>query len=84
LKSEEFFDIGRTMDEAKFAVIYRSWRHTALEVRRLSSGVWRDRSPYSIPMKLLVRFGAAFLLKYIETWGRKMGYRVEKAMAISK
>jgi len=84
LKHEEFFDIGRTINEARFAVIYRSWRHTLLEVNRLSPGVWRDRSLHSIPLKLLVKFGAAYLLRYIEAWGKSMGYSLEKAMAVSR
>ncbi|MFQ6134290.1 MAG: B12-binding domain-containing radical SAM protein [Nitrososphaerales archaeon] len=83
LKSGEFFNIDEMIDEARFALIYRSWRHTALEISNVPPSVWHNRSILTPPLKMLARVGAYIILRHIEHWGRKRGYLIEKALEVS-
>jgi len=82
LSREEFFDVGREMTEARFALIYRSWRHTVKEAMYFSQSV-KSVPPYLRPvLRFLVSVGPMIILKYIADWGKSMGFDVDKAFNI--
>jgi len=82
LSGEQFFDVGKEMTEARFALLYRCWRHTAKEAMYFSQSV-KSVPPYLRPiLRALVSFGPFIILHYMEKWGRSMGFDVDKAFHI--
>jgi len=83
LKEKDFYSIDDQINEASFAVIYRSWRHTILEIVRSSERVFKTNFIFKKFMQGLCLFGANIILKSIEKWGKRLGFDVEKAKKIN-
>ncbi len=76
LKRDGFYDVRTMLDEARFNVIYRAWRHDALEIRR---NLWRAMKlplPLRLAMLALGRVGARYAQQRLRRWGEAQGYRI--------
>jgi len=84
LKGERFFKLEEMIDESRFAVIYRCWRHIMKEARNASLKVLKARNPLIwVSVWLFMKFGNELVIKAIEKWGEKMGFKVEKTLQIT-
>jgi len=76
LRGQEFYNLDEQVDEARFNVAYRAWRHIVLETER---GLWRmTRLP--LPIRILVvataRLGSRYVLGLMERYARRRGFRI--------
>jgi len=83
LKDKKFYDISKNMTEAQFLVIYRSWRHTVLEVDKMPGHLVRTTPHMKMILRLLTILGSRMILSAIERWGRKLGYDHERALYLT-
>ncbi|HLI46931.1 MAG TPA: radical SAM protein [Geobacterales bacterium] len=79
LRDKDFYSIDEQMSEAAFAVIYRAWRHTIMEISRAARDVFKTNPLFKAFMFGLCMFGANIILRSIEKWGEKQGFDPEKA-----
>lgn len=79
LRGEEFFNIEEQMTEGRFLVLYHSWRHLALEVRRALPYILKDAYNKMVFMPI-AKVGSQLILRYLRAWGKKMGYDPEKPL----
>jgi len=78
LRGEEFYNLDAMIDEARFNVAYRAWRHVVLE---MDQDLWRlTRLP--APVRALIvatgRLGGRFILNIMERYGRRRGFRIRR------
>src|SRR5712692_7153105 len=76
LRGEEFYNIDEMIDESRFNVAYRAWRHVLLEI---DQDLWRlTRLP--APMKALIvvtaRIGGRYILDIMHRYARRKGFRI--------
>jgi radical SAM superfamily enzyme YgiQ (UPF0313 family) len=76
LRGEHFYNLDEAIDEARFNVIYRAWRHILTEI---DTDLWRmTRLPS--PIRALIvsvgRLGGRYVLQHMEKYGRTRGFRV--------
>jgi len=83
LKDKDFFNIEEQVNEGYFAVIYRCWRHTLIEILRASREVFNVNPFFKMFMQVLSFVGANTILRSIEKWGERLGFDVEKAKRVS-
>jgi len=82
LKREGFFNIDDGMDEARFWVIYRSWRHTVLELHTMPPTLMKLNPVLKSIFTMLCWFGSQKILDAIKAWGRAMGYDADKSLRL--
>ena len=78
LRGEEFYNLDEMIDEARFNVAYRAWRHVVLE---MDQDLWRlTRLP--APLRALIvatgRIGGRYILNIMERYGAKRGFRIRR------
>ena len=83
LKNKGFFNIGDGMDEARFWVIYRSWRHTVLELHTMPPTLIKLNPVFKSLFTTLCWFGSKKILDSIKAWGRTMGFDADKSMRLN-
>ncbi|MFQ5997978.1 MAG: B12-binding domain-containing radical SAM protein [Candidatus Bathyarchaeia archaeon] len=83
LRDKEFFDIEGMVNEARFALIYRCWRHSVLEAERFPQILEKISPAMRLFMSQLVKRGSRSILWFIERWGKKLGYDPEKALRVN-
>ena len=76
LRGEGFYNLDEMIDEARFNVMYRAWRHVLTEI---DTDLWRmTRLP--APLRALVvatgRVGGRYILHHMEKYGRQRGFRI--------
>src|SRR3989449_64964 len=76
LRGEEFYNIDEMIDESRFNVAYRAWRHVLLEI---DQDLWQlTRLPP--PTRALVvatgRIGGRYILGIMHRYARRMGFRI--------
>ena len=78
LRGEEFYNIDEMIDEARFNIAYRAWRHEVLE---MDSILWR-LTKLPLPMRAMIvatgRVGGRYILRIMERYGRHRGFRVRR------
>ena len=79
MTDENFFDFSRSIDEARFMVIYKSWRHSVLELERLPSRILKFNPIFRSIFYQFLRLGAQTILWSIKRWGKQMGFDPERA-----
>ncbi len=77
LRGEEFYNTDEMIDEARFNVYYRAWRHILSE---MDEDLWRvSRMPF--PVKAVInglgRLGGRYILRHLERFGERKGFRVK-------
>jgi len=78
LRGEAFYNLDEMIDEARFNVAYRAWRHVVLE---MDQDLWRmTRLPS--PLRALIvatgRLGGRYILGVMEQYGRRRGFRIRR------
>ena len=76
LRGEEFYNLDEMIDEARFNVAYRAWRHILLEI---DNDLWRlTRLP--APAKAMIvataRIGGRYILGIMHRYARHKGFRI--------
>jgi radical SAM superfamily enzyme YgiQ (UPF0313 family) len=79
LKGEEFFDPLK-ISEPQFYTVYRSWRHTLIELDHMPPSLIRTALPLRVGLHSFFRFGARALFYMLKRLGNRLGYDVDKAM----
>ncbi len=78
LKGAEFFELDETIDEARFNVAYRAWRHDVLEIDK---DLWQFMD-MPLPMRGLVaaiaRLGGRYILNLLGRYASKRGFSVRR------
>ncbi len=78
LRGEEFYDLDAMIDEARFNVAYRAWRHEVLEI---DQDLWR-LTDLPTPMKALIvgiaRLGGRYVLGAMERYAHRRGFRIRR------
>ncbi len=82
LSDSDFFDVSSQLTEARFYLIYRTWRHTVLETEKFLPYLIKNTWLKGILEKFFA-FGAKKVLDALASWGRSMGYDPEKALTIT-
>ena len=76
LRGEEFYELDKMIDEARFNVAYRAWRHILLEI---DTDLWR-LTELPMPLKALVvltaQVGGRYILRIMERYARGKGFRI--------
>lgn len=83
LKNKGFFNISDGMDEERFWVIYRSWRHTVLELHTMPASLMKLNPVFKSVFTALCWFGSKKILDSIKAWGRRMGYDADKSLRVT-
>jgi radical SAM superfamily enzyme YgiQ (UPF0313 family) len=76
LRGEAFYNLDEMIDESRFNVAYRAWRHILLEI---DQDLWRlTRLP--APLKALIvvtaRIGGRYILDIMHRYARRQGFRI--------
>ena len=78
LRGQEFYNLDEQVDEARFNVAFRAWRHIVLETER---GLWR-MTKLPLPIRLLVvataRLGSRYVLGLMDRYARRRGFRIRR------
>jgi radical SAM superfamily enzyme YgiQ (UPF0313 family) len=84
LRGDEFYNLDETVDEARFNVAYRGWRHIILEV---DQGLWR-LTKLPLPVKAMVvamgQLGSRFVLGLMHRYARRRGFRIREPVTTSR
>ncbi|MEM2430233.1 MAG: radical SAM protein, partial [Nitrososphaerales archaeon] len=83
LKNEKFFDVSKELNEARWCLIYRSWRHIALEAERYLPKALSINPLQRFILSSLMSYGAKIVMWYIKSFGKKLGFNTDKAMRVS-
>jgi radical SAM superfamily enzyme YgiQ (UPF0313 family) len=83
LKNKAFFNIDEAIDEARFWVIYRSWRHTVLELHSMPPTLMKLNPAFKAIFTTLCWFGSKKILDSIKAWGRSLGYDADKSLRLN-
>jgi radical SAM superfamily enzyme YgiQ (UPF0313 family) len=76
LRGEEFYNLDAMIDEARFNVAYRSWRHILTEI---DHDLW-ELTTLPIPVKAVIvataRLGGRYILGIMQRFARQKGFRI--------
>ncbi len=76
LRGEEFYNLDAMIDEARFNVAYRAWRHVLMEI---DEDLWRLTN-LPAPMKAMIvttaRIGGRYILGIMHRYARNKGFRI--------
>ena len=76
LRGEQFYNLDEMIDEARFNVAYRAWRHILTE---MDEDLWH-LTALPAPMKALVvatgRIGGRYILGIMKRFAREKGFRI--------
>jgi len=75
-RNEQFFDVEKEIDEARFNLIYYCWRHTIIEIDRLLPRLTSVGPFMKYMINFIAKFGSRAMLKRMEKWGKKQGYKI--------
>lgn len=77
LRGEEFYNTDEMIDEARFNVVYRAWKHILWE---MDLDLWKV-SQMPVPVKALINFvgraGGRYILRHLEKFGDRKGFKVK-------
>lgn len=83
LKGEEFYHIDSMIDEARFNVLYRCWKHILHEIDHTLWSISRSPLPVRVATSLVGAVGGRFLLRLLERYGQRRGFSVKSFHARS-
>jgi len=83
LKKSGFYNIDDQIDEARFWVIYRSWRHTVLELHTMPPTLIQLNPALKAIFTTLCWFGSKKILDGIKAWGRTRGFDADKSLRLN-
>ena len=82
LKGKEAFDMDNMLDEAKFNLIYNTWKH---EIKEFNNSMWmlmKNNVAIKTALYLIGKIGSGMVLKEIEKYGKYRGFKIRKPEAI--
>ena len=83
LKNKGFFNVDEGIDEARFWVIYRSWRHTVLELHTMPPTLMKLNPLFKSVFTTLCWFGSKKILDGVKAWGRRLGFDADKSLRVN-
>jgi radical SAM superfamily enzyme YgiQ (UPF0313 family) len=76
LRGEEFYELDKMIDEARFNIAYRAWRHILLEI---DQDLWK-LTALPLPLRALVvltaQIGGRYIMSIMERYARNKGFRI--------
>lgn len=81
LRGKDFYN-PKGFTEAEFCLLYRCWRHSLLEVQRLSINFFRTHPAFRAVFYPLLRLGLYAAIDRLRAWGKSMGYDPDKPLRI--
>ncbi len=76
LRGEEFYNIDEMIDESRFNVAYRAWRHVLLEIDKDLWHLTRLPAPTRALIVATARIGGRYILGIMHRYARRMGFRI--------
>jgi len=76
LRGEEFYNIDEMIDESRFNVAYRAWRHVLLEIDQDLWQLTRLPPPTRALVVATARIGGRYILGIMHRYARRMGFRI--------
>lgn len=76
LKGEEFYHIDSMIDEARFNVLYRCWKHILYEIDHTLWSIAKTPMPIRAATSLVGAVGGRLLLRMLERYGQRRGFEV--------
>src|SRR5437867_2493905 len=76
LRGEEFYNIDEMIDESRFNVAYRAWRHVLLEIDEDLWHLTRLPAPTRALVVATARIGGRYILGIMHRYARRMGFRI--------
>ncbi len=78
MRGEAFYNLDEMVDEARFNIAYRAWRHEVIE---MDSILWQ-LTKLPLPLRALIvatgRLGGRYILSIMERYGRNRGFRIRQ------
>jgi radical SAM superfamily enzyme YgiQ (UPF0313 family) len=78
LRGEAFYNLDEMVDEARFNIAYRAWRHEVIE---MDSILWR-LTKLPLPLRAMVvatgRLGGRYILQIMRRYGESRGFRIRQ------
>jgi radical SAM superfamily enzyme YgiQ (UPF0313 family) len=81
LKGEEFYRVDEMLDEARFNIVYRCWKHILKEIDETLWGLSRIPFPVKAVINAIGRMGGRHILGILERFGERRGFRVWPPLA---
>ncbi|MEM2883443.1 MAG: radical SAM protein [Nitrososphaerales archaeon] len=81
LRGKGFYN-PKSFTEAEFSLLYRCWRHSLLEVQRLSINFFHVHPAFRAIFYPILRFGLYVAIDRLKAWGKSMGYDPDKPLLI--
>src|SRR2546427_12077058 len=81
LRGEEFYNIDEMIDESRFNVAYRAWRHVLLEIDTDLWQLTRLPAPTRALIVATARIGGRYILGIMHRYARRMGFRIRAPAA---
>ncbi len=78
LRGQEFYNTDEMLDEARFNVVYRCWRHILGEIDRNLWGFTRLPAPVRAVVTATGFLGGRYILRLLERYGERRGFRVRR------
>ncbi|HLE54887.1 MAG TPA: hypothetical protein VI999_06590, partial [Thermoplasmata archaeon] len=78
LRGEEFYNLDEMIDEARFNIAYRAWRHVVLE---MDQDLWRlTKLPLAVRAMVVAtgRIGGRYILDIVRRYGSHRGFRIRE------
>src|SRR5712692_9442051 len=72
----EFYNIDEMIDESRFNVAYRAWRHVLLEIDKDLWQFTRLPAPTRALIVATARIGGRYILGIMHRYARRMGFRI--------
>src|SRR5207245_1836038 len=76
LRGEEFYNLDEMIDESRFNVAYRAWRHVLLEIDTDLWQLTRLPAPTRALIVATARIGGRYILGIMHRYARRMGFRI--------
>ncbi len=76
LRGEEFYNLDEMIDESRFNVAYRAWRHVLMEI---DEDLWRLTQLPPLMKAMVVatgRIGGRYILGIMHRYARRKGFRI--------
>lgn len=76
LRGEEFYRVDEMMDEARFNVVYRCWKHILQEIDETLWGLSRMNFAVKAAVNYLGRLGSRYVMGIMERFADRKGFKI--------
>jgi len=78
LRGEEFYNLDTMIDEARFNVTYRAWRHILMEIDTNLAQMTKLPPPARAVIVATARLGGRYILRIMHKYARHRGFRIRE------